>query len=149
MCRLRNIAMRDYQETVTTGETHGPVDRQTPDKVFPMCCYASQATQKLPAVLSELLPRHQVGNCGCGPSHQLVAGHPVCWWANAAPPVRSLGTIFLNRVGLSGCINELFPTSLGTMLLGMILDLTMWLLWTNCTVKRTVNAEIGGILRWK
>ena len=23
MCRLRNIAMRDYQESVTTGQTHG------------------------------------------------------------------------------------------------------------------------------
>ena len=34
--------MRDYQESVTTGQT----DRQTPDKVIPMCCYASQATQK-------------------------------------------------------------------------------------------------------
>ena len=32
----------DYQESVTTGQT----DRQTPDKVIPMCRYASQATQK-------------------------------------------------------------------------------------------------------
>ena len=36
MCRLRNIAMRDYQESVTTGQT----DRQTSDKVIPMCRYA-------------------------------------------------------------------------------------------------------------
>ena len=42
MCRLRNIAMRDYQESVTTGQT----DRKTPDKVIPMCRYALQATQK-------------------------------------------------------------------------------------------------------
>ena len=42
MCRLRNIAMRDYQDSVTTGQT----DRQTPDKVIHMCRYASQATQK-------------------------------------------------------------------------------------------------------
>ena len=42
MCRLQNIAMRDYQENVTTGQT----DRQTPDKVIPMCHYSSQATQK-------------------------------------------------------------------------------------------------------
>ena len=56
MCRLRNIAMRDYQESVTTGQTHGlpdrqtdrETDRQTPDKVIPMCRYASQATQKQP-----------------------------------------------------------------------------------------------------
>ena len=33
----------DYQESVTTGQTN----RQTPDKVIPMCRYASQATQKL------------------------------------------------------------------------------------------------------
>ena len=43
MCCLWNIAMRDYQKSVTTGQT----DRQTLDKVFPMCRYASQATQKL------------------------------------------------------------------------------------------------------
>ena len=42
MCRLRNIAMHDYKESVTTGQT----DRRTPDKVIPMCRYASQATQK-------------------------------------------------------------------------------------------------------
>ena len=51
MCRLQNIAMRDYQESVTTGQTDGQTDaqtdRQTPDKVIPMCHYASQATQKL------------------------------------------------------------------------------------------------------
>ena len=46
MCRRRNIAMRDYQESVTTGQTDGRTDRQTPDKVTPMCRYASQATQK-------------------------------------------------------------------------------------------------------
>ena len=41
MCRLRNIAMRDHQESVTTGQT----DRRT-DKVTPMCHYSLQATQK-------------------------------------------------------------------------------------------------------
>ena len=45
MCRLRNIAMRDYQESVTTGQTHTRAERQTPDKAIPMCRYASQATQ--------------------------------------------------------------------------------------------------------
>ena len=49
MCRLRNIAMCDYQESMTTGQTHGQTDtqtdRQTPDKVIPMCLYASQTTQ--------------------------------------------------------------------------------------------------------
>ena len=46
MRHLRNIAMRDSQESVTTGQTHGWTDRQTPDKVIPMCRYASQVTQK-------------------------------------------------------------------------------------------------------
>ena len=50
MCRLRNIAMRDYQERVITGQTHGRTDgrsdRQRPDKVILMCRYASQATQQ-------------------------------------------------------------------------------------------------------
>ena len=41
---LRNIAMCDYQESVTTGQ----MDRQTPDKVIPMCRYASQAKTKIP-----------------------------------------------------------------------------------------------------
>ena len=38
MCRLLNIAMDDYKDTQT--------NRQMPDKVIPMCRYASQATQK-------------------------------------------------------------------------------------------------------
>ena len=46
MCRLRNIAMRDYKENVTTGQTDGRTDRQTPDKVISMCRYALQVTQK-------------------------------------------------------------------------------------------------------
>ena len=46
MCRLRNIAMRDYQESVNIGQTDARTHRQTPDKVIPMCRYASQATQK-------------------------------------------------------------------------------------------------------
>ena len=44
MRRLRNIALRDYQESVTTGHTDRRTDRQTPDKVIPMCRYALQAT---------------------------------------------------------------------------------------------------------
>ena len=47
MCRLQNIAMRDYQESVTIGQTDTHTHRQTPDKVIPMCRYASQATQKV------------------------------------------------------------------------------------------------------
>ena len=51
MCRLRNITIRDYQESVTTRQTdrHTHTDRQTPNRVIPMCRYASQATQKLDA----------------------------------------------------------------------------------------------------
>ena len=46
MCRLRNIAMRDYQKSGTTG--------QTPDKVISMCRYASQATQNIRVGLQEI-----------------------------------------------------------------------------------------------
>ena len=46
MCRLWNIAMRDYQENGTTGQTDPQTDGQTPEKVIPMCRYASQRTQK-------------------------------------------------------------------------------------------------------
>ena len=50
----------DYQESVTTGQTQartdGRTDRQTdgrtPDKVIPMCRYASQATQHKKAALA-------------------------------------------------------------------------------------------------
>ena len=44
MCRLRNIAMRDFQESVTTEDRR--TDRQTADKVIPMCHFASQASQQ-------------------------------------------------------------------------------------------------------
>ena len=51
MCRLRNIAIRDYQESVTTGRPASQparqIDGQTTDKVLPMCRYASQATQNV------------------------------------------------------------------------------------------------------
>ena len=43
---LRNIAMRDYQESVTTGQTRTRTDGQTPDKVIPMRRFALQATQQ-------------------------------------------------------------------------------------------------------
>ena len=38
--------MHDYQESLTTGQTDTRMDRQTPDKVIPMCRYASQVMQK-------------------------------------------------------------------------------------------------------
>ena len=41
MCRLRNIAMRDYQESVTTVQTQRRTDRQTDagqsDPYVPVC----------------------------------------------------------------------------------------------------------------
>ena len=45
---LYGVHKRDYQESVTTGQTHTHTHRQTPDKVIPMCRYASQATQVIP-----------------------------------------------------------------------------------------------------
>ena len=52
MCRLGNIALHDYQESVTTGQT----DTRT-DKVIPMCRYASQAKQKLPCPPPKLITK--------------------------------------------------------------------------------------------
>ena len=37
MCRLRNIAMRDYQESVTTGQTHGQIEAGQSDPYVPLC----------------------------------------------------------------------------------------------------------------
>ena len=45
MHRLGNIAICDYQESVTTGQTDRQPDGQTPEKGIPMCGYALQATQ--------------------------------------------------------------------------------------------------------
>ena len=43
---LDGVLKRDYQESVTTGQTDARTHRQTLDKVIPMCRYASQTTQK-------------------------------------------------------------------------------------------------------
>ena len=43
---LYGVHKRDYQESVTTGQTDARTHRQTPDIVIPMCRYASQATQQ-------------------------------------------------------------------------------------------------------
>ena len=37
MCRLRNIAMCDYQECVTTGQTHRQTDAGQSDPYVPLC----------------------------------------------------------------------------------------------------------------
>ena len=43
MCRLRNIAMRDYQEIVTTGQTDGQTDTGQSDP-YVQLCFAGDAT---------------------------------------------------------------------------------------------------------
>ena len=48
MCRNQNIAKYDYHESVPTEQKHTQTERQTLDKVMPMCRYASQATQQCP-----------------------------------------------------------------------------------------------------
>ena len=37
MCRLRNVAMRDYQESVTTGQRDGQTDAGQNDPYMPLC----------------------------------------------------------------------------------------------------------------
>ena len=37
MCRLRNIAMCDYQESVITRQTHGQTDTGQSDPYVPLC----------------------------------------------------------------------------------------------------------------
>ena len=65
MCCLQKIAMRDYQESVTTGQTYSHTDRQTPDKVIPMCSYASQVTQKH-GLVTEFDINFPIQTCGRG-----------------------------------------------------------------------------------
>ena len=53
MCRLRNIAICDYQESVTTGQTHGQADGQTDagqsDPYVPLC-FAGDTKPRLPSL---------------------------------------------------------------------------------------------------
>ena len=37
MCRLQNIARRDYLENVTTGQTHAKTDAGQSDPYVPLC----------------------------------------------------------------------------------------------------------------
>ena len=46
MCRMRNIAKRDYQESVTTGQTHGQTDAGQSDPYVPLC-FTGGTTKKL------------------------------------------------------------------------------------------------------
>ena len=49
MCRLRNIAMRDYQENVTTGQTHGQTtDAGQSDPYVPLCFAGDTKTVLFP-----------------------------------------------------------------------------------------------------
>ena len=47
MCRLRNIAMRDFQESVTTGQTHGRTDAGQSDPYVPLCFAGDTKTTRL------------------------------------------------------------------------------------------------------
>ena len=42
MCCLQNIAMRDYQENVTTGQTKGQTDAGQSDPYVPLYLQATQ-----------------------------------------------------------------------------------------------------------
>ena len=56
MCRLRNIAMRDYQsESVTTGQMHKPTDAGQSDPYLPLC-FAGDT-------ISILMPHTERNNC--------------------------------------------------------------------------------------
>ena len=46
MCRLGNIAMRDYQESVTNGQTDGRTDAGQSDLFVPLC-FAGDTTKKI------------------------------------------------------------------------------------------------------
>ena len=37
MCRQRNIALHDYQESAITGQTHGQTDAGQSDPYVPLC----------------------------------------------------------------------------------------------------------------
>ena len=55
MCRLRNIAMHDYQESVTTGQTHGQTGSQTDagqSDRYVLLCFAGD-TKRRNVVLPE------------------------------------------------------------------------------------------------
>ena len=45
MCRLRNIAMRDYQESVTTRQMDGQTDAGQSDPYVPLC-FAGDTTSQ-------------------------------------------------------------------------------------------------------
>ena len=74
MCRLQNIAMRDYQESVTTGQTQ----RQT-DKLIHMCRYASQATQQSVWV-KHMCPQWQQSSSCKTVRHYLSRVIATCIW---------------------------------------------------------------------
>ena len=46
MCRLRNITIRDYQESVTTGQMHGQTDARQSDPYVPLC-FAGDTKMKI------------------------------------------------------------------------------------------------------
>ena len=73
--------MRDYQESVTTRQTHGQADRQTPDKVIPMCRYAMQATEKYLKETRHVFVKHR---CPLRQQSQTMA--KICKFYILTPP---------------------------------------------------------------
>ena len=71
MCRLRNIAMRDYQESVTTGQTHTRTHAQTDagqsDPYVPLCFAGDTKTpNKLETQIKQNVDEHVgTGNVYC------------------------------------------------------------------------------------
>ena len=52
MCRLPNTAMRDYQESVTTGQTDGQTDARQSDPYVPLCFAGNTKRRALQRVVS-------------------------------------------------------------------------------------------------
>ena len=55
MCRLRNIAMRDYQESVTTGKTHTHTDGRT-DRRCQEISYPGELVTRIIRTQNEWVP---------------------------------------------------------------------------------------------
>ena len=55
MCRLRNIAMRDYQESVTTGQTDTQTDAGQSDPCVPLCFVGDTKTTDTDIVQNAIL----------------------------------------------------------------------------------------------
>ena len=84
---------RDYWTDTRT-------DRQTPDKVIPMCCYASQATQKHEASIFAL-QKIPVLSKACK-----IATFPDFPWTCSTPSARSFSTSFPRLKTVGHCCQD-------------------------------------------